>query len=69
MKEMSLMKKEGYKKYSAKSYLILFKIFKSDLVNLMVYTGLIVGGVYCYFNLDLVNSKLALLHKKAFPSN
>jgi hypothetical protein len=40
-KEMSLRKKEGFEKYSERSYFILFKIFSSDLLNYILYAGIV----------------------------
>lgn len=41
LKEESLKKKQGYEEYKSKSYLFLFKIFNSDLLNMLFYTVLL----------------------------
>jgi steroid 5-alpha reductase family enzyme len=50
LKERSLMKKEGYKMYAEKSYLLVFKFFKSDLMNLVCYALSIIVGYLIYNN-------------------
>lgn len=47
LKECSLMKKEGYKKYAKNSYIILFKFFDSDFANLIVYGIIISFVIFC----------------------
>jgi protein-S-isoprenylcysteine O-methyltransferase Ste14 len=37
-KEQSLKKKDGYENYSKRSYLIIFKVFDSDLLNFIYYS-------------------------------
>ena len=47
-KEISLMKKEGYKRYKNNSYLILFKFVDNDYVNLAIYGVMIAFIIACY---------------------
>lgn len=48
LKEISLMKKEGYKRYKNNSYLILFKFVDNDYVNLAIYGVMIAFIIACY---------------------
>ena len=47
LKECSLKKKEGYKRYKMNSYLILFKFFDNDVVNYVIHGVWICFLVYC----------------------
>lgn len=49
-KERSLMKKDGYNRYKEKSYLILFKIFDSDIMNFVLYASMIGITYFTYSN-------------------
>ena len=42
LKEASLSKKKGYKRYKEKSYLFLFKIFDNDYLNSFLYLVIII---------------------------
>ena len=61
LKEKSLSKKEGYAHYKQNSYLLIFKIFSSDALNLLFYGGFSalsyliwrVGGIEATVNLLL----------------
>ena len=48
LKEISLMKKEGYKRYKNNSYLILSKFVDNDYVNLAIYGVMIAFIIACY---------------------
>jgi hypothetical protein len=50
LKEQSLIKKDGYQKYKDNSYLLCFKFFRSDLLNLIFYSTCILVGYYLYIN-------------------
>jgi hypothetical protein len=69
IKEQSLMKKEGYSKYSENSYLILFKFFSSDILNYLLYASIGLGSIYCYYNLNSVTEVLEMLHHKYIRNN
>lgn len=69
IKEQSLMKKDGYSKYAENSYIILFKIFRSDVLNYLLYICLALGSIYCYYNLNSVNEVLEMLHHKYIRNN
>ena len=45
MKDLSLAKKHGFEKYKQNSYLILFKFFDNDILNVGLYLLIIVGVV------------------------
>src|SRR4051794_7478028 len=47
-KEMSLMKKEGWENYEKRSYLILFKVFANDAMNVAFYVGIVAISYYFY---------------------
>eukprot|EP00331_Platyophrya_macrostoma_P015947 CAMPEP_0176463356 /NCGR_PEP_ID=MMETSP0127-20121128/35832_1 /TAXON_ID=938130 /ORGANISM="Platyophrya macrostoma, Strain WH" /LENGTH=359 /DNA_ID=CAMNT_0017855485 /DNA_START=20 /DNA_END=1099 /DNA_ORIENTATION=+ len=47
-KELSLKKKEGYQQYKEKSWLLLFKPFRSDILSLLVYAIAAAGVYYVY---------------------
>ena len=48
VKELSLRKKEGYKEYKERSWLVLFKPFRSDVLSLLFYAALGAGAYYVY---------------------
>lgn len=50
IKERSLRKKDGYKQYAEKSYLLIFKFFSSDLLNALFYTSSFLIGYLIYSN-------------------
>ena len=68
LKEESLRKKEGYDKYGKNSYLLLFKIFSSDVMNYLFYTGLVLASIYCYYNLEFVGEKILSLRPAWLPN-
>lgn len=50
LKEQSLTKKDGYQKYKDNSYLLLFKFFRSDILNLILYVLISLLGYYLYLH-------------------
>jgi protein-S-isoprenylcysteine O-methyltransferase Ste14 len=48
LKEKSLRQKEGYKNYAQNSYLLVFKFFRSDFLNIVFYFN--IALVIYYFN-------------------
>lgn len=50
MKEISFRKKEGWEEYKKRSYIILPKIYGSDLLSFLVYGISLVVGIYFYQN-------------------
>jgi len=68
IKEESLKKKDGYQKYSNNSYLLLFKFFDSNLVNLLFY-GLIIVGAYCGYQKYDEISHFFISYRQKFSFN
>ena len=50
MKEYSLSMKEGWDEYKAKSWWLLPKLYNSNLLSILFYLVLLVGGYLCYRN-------------------
>lgn len=48
VKELSLRKKPGYQSYKEKSWLLLFKPFKSDFLSILLYVGLGYGAYHVW---------------------
>jgi hypothetical protein len=48
LKECSLRKKEGYKKYKENSYIILFKFTQNDFINILIYIAIIIFIILCF---------------------
>jgi hypothetical protein len=48
----SYWKKEGWKEYQAKSYMALPKVFKSDIINLVLYALVVVTAFNLYQEAD-----------------
>ncbi len=46
MKDLSLARKHGYEKYRKNSYIILFKFFESDFLNIILYLLVILGIIW-----------------------
>ena len=48
IKDLSLMKKKGWEKYSKQSYILLPKVFRFDVLNYLFYAALISGAYLIY---------------------
>lgn len=55
LKELSNSKKDGWEKYKNNSYLLLFKIYKSDLVNCVIYASFVCVVLFLYQNGGIEN--------------
>lgn len=47
-KELSYRRKEGWEQYKKDSYMLLFKLWGSDLISIVVYSVSIAAGIYIY---------------------
>ena len=48
MKDYSLSMKEGWDEYKAKTWWLIPKLYSSNLISIVVYGVLIVGGYLCF---------------------
>lgn len=63
LKELSFSKKEGWNKYKSNSYLLLFKIFSSDILNFIFYSGFVIVCYLTFINGGMEATVKLILNK------